>query len=51
VGEERRYEENCIGVSVAGYAGALFAMVNEFVSPTIFGFGFSTDFLIWVAMG
>ena len=44
-------EENCIGASVAGYAGALFAMVTEFVLPTIFGFGFATDFLIWVAMG
>lgn len=44
-------EENCIGASMAGLAGALFATVTEFVSPTIFGFGFSTDFLIWVAMG
>jgi len=41
----------CIGGSVAGLAGALFATVTEFVSPTIIGFGFSTEVLIWVALG
>lgn len=41
----------CIGASVAGLAGALFATVTEFVSPTIIGFGFSTEVLIWVALG
>jgi len=40
-----------IGASVAGLAGALFATVTEFVSPTIIGFGFSTEVLIWVALG
>jgi urea transport system permease protein len=40
-----------IGASVAGLAGALFATVTEFVSPTILGFGFSTEVLIWVALG
>jgi branched-chain amino acid transport system permease protein/urea transport system permease protein len=41
----------CIGASVAGLAGALFATVTEFVSPTMIGFGFSTEVLIWVALG
>jgi urea transport system permease protein len=41
----------CIGASVAALAGALFATVTEFVSPTIIGFGFSTEVLIWVALG
>jgi urea transport system permease protein len=40
-----------IGASVAGLAGALFSTVTEFVSPTILGFGFSTEVLIWVALG
>ncbi len=44
-------EENCIGASVAGLAGALFSTVTEFLSPTIFGFGFETVVLIWVALG
>jgi branched-chain amino acid transport system permease protein/urea transport system permease protein len=40
-----------IGAAVAGLAGALFAAVTEFVSPTILGFGLSTEVLIWVALG
>jgi urea transport system permease protein len=40
-----------IGASVAGLAGALFASVTQFVSPTILGFAFSTEVLIWVALG
>ncbi len=40
-----------IGASVAGFAGALFATVTEFVSPTMLGFAFSTEVLIWVALG
>ena len=37
--------------AVAGLAGALFAAVTEFVSPTMLGFGLSTEVLIWVALG
>jgi urea transport system permease protein len=40
-----------IGASVAGLAGAFFAPVTEFVSPTMLGFSFSTEVLIWVALG
>ena len=40
-----------IGAAVAGLAGALFAAVTEFVSPTMLGFGLSTEVLIWVALG
>jgi len=40
-----------IGAAVAGLAGALFASVTEFVSPTIVGFVLSTEVLIWVALG
>ena len=39
------------GAAVAGFAGALFAPVTEFVSPTILGFILSTEVLIWVALG
>ena len=40
-----------LGAAVAGLAGALFAAVTEFVSPTMLGFGLSTEVLIWVALG
>ncbi len=40
-----------VGAAVAGLAGALFAVVTEFVSPTMIGFGMSTEVLIWVALG
>ena len=40
-----------IGAAVAGLAGALFAAVTEFVSPTMLGFGLSTEVLIWVSLG
>lgn len=40
-----------IGAVVAALAGILFAMVAEFVSPTLTGFGLSTEVLIWVALG
>lgn len=39
------------GAAVAGLAGALFAAITEFVSPTMLGFGLSTEVLIWVALG
>ena len=40
-----------IGASIAALAGALFSTVTQFVSPTILGFVFSTEVLIWVALG
>ncbi|MEN8243853.1 MAG: branched-chain amino acid ABC transporter permease [Thermodesulfobacteriota bacterium] len=40
-----------IGAAVAALSGALFAIVTEFVSPTLIGFGLSTEVLIWVALG
>jgi urea transport system permease protein len=40
-----------IGASVAGISGVLFAITTEFVSPTLIGFGLSTEVLIWVALG
>lgn len=36
---------------LAGLAGALFALQFGFVSPTLIGFGLSTEALIWVAVG
>lgn len=40
-----------IGAAVAGLSGVLFAVSTEFVSPTLIGFGLSTEVLIWVALG
>jgi urea transport system permease protein len=40
-----------VGAAVAGLAGALFAAADGFVSPTLIGFGLSTEVLIWVALG
>jgi urea transport system permease protein len=40
-----------ISAGIAGFAGALFAVAAEFVSPTIMGFSLSTEVLIWVALG
>ncbi len=37
--------------ALAGLAGALFALQFGFVSPTLVGFGLSTEVLIWVAVG
>jgi branched-chain amino acid transport system permease protein len=36
---------------VSGLAGMLFAANQGYVSPSILGFGFSTEVLIWVAIG
>lgn len=36
---------------LAGLSGALFALQFGFVSPTLVGFGLSTEALIWVAVG
>ena len=40
-----------LGAAVAGLAGALFVTQFSFVSPTLIGFGLSTEVLIWVALG
>jgi len=40
-----------IGAGVAGLAGALFVSYDGFASPTLIGFGLSTEVLIWVALG
>jgi urea transport system permease protein len=40
-----------IGAAIAGLAGALYAAYDEFASPTLIGFGLSTEALIWVALG
>ncbi|MEM7023405.1 MAG: branched-chain amino acid ABC transporter permease [Pseudomonadota bacterium] len=40
-----------IGAGLAGFAGALFAAVEGFVSPTLIGFLLSTEVLIWAALG
>ena len=40
-----------IGAGLAGLAGALYAAYDEFASPTLIGFGLSTEALIWVALG
>jgi ABC-type branched-subunit amino acid transport system permease subunit len=40
-----------IGAAIAGLAGALFAAVEGFVSPTLIGFLLSTEVLIWTALG
>jgi ABC-type branched-subunit amino acid transport system permease subunit len=40
-----------IGAGIAGLAGALFAAVEGFVSPTLIGFLLSTEVLIWTALG
>lgn len=37
--------------ALAGLAGALFSLQFGFVSPTLVGFGLSTEVLIWVAVG
>jgi urea transport system permease protein len=40
-----------VGAATAGLAGALFAAVEGFVSPSLIGFLLSTEVLIWVALG
>lgn len=37
--------------AISGYAGALFTAQFGFVSPTVAGFGLSTEVLIWTAVG
>ena len=40
-----------LGAALAGLAGALFVAVDAFASPTLIGFGLSTEILIWTALG
>lgn len=40
-----------VGAGVAGLAGGLYGMMFGFVSAPFFGFLFSTDMLVWVAVG
>lgn len=40
-----------MGAVIAGLAGALFVSIDGFASPTLIGFGLSTEALIWVALG
>ena len=40
-----------ISAGLAGFSGALYAHFSGFVSPPLFGLIFSTDVIIWVAVG
>jgi ABC-type branched-subunit amino acid transport system permease subunit len=40
-----------ISAGLAGFAGALYAHFSGFVSPPLFGLIFSTDVIVWVAVG
>jgi len=40
-----------LGAMIAALSGALFVAVDEFASPTLIGFGLSTEVLIWTALG
>ena len=40
-----------ISAAIAGIAGALYASTATFISPSLLGLGFSTQVLIWVAVG
>lgn len=40
-----------MSAGLAGLAGGLYASYDEFASPTLIGFGLSTEALIWVALG
>ena len=40
-----------ISAGLAGLSGALYAHFSGFVSPTLFGLNFSTDVIVWVAVG
>ncbi len=49
----RRLKISAFAISgaIAGLAGALFVAQFGFVSPSLIGFGLSSDVLIWVALG
>jgi len=40
-----------ISAGLAGLSGALYAHFSGFVSPPLFGLNFSTDVIVWVAVG
>jgi urea ABC transporter permease protein UrtC len=40
-----------IAAGLAGFAGALYGHFSGFVSPPLFGLIFSTDVIVWVAVG
>ncbi|MGH7323468.1 MAG: branched-chain amino acid ABC transporter permease [Candidatus Rokuibacteriota bacterium] len=40
-----------ISAGLAGFSGALYAHFSGFVSPPLFGLIFSTDVIVWVAVG
>ena len=40
-----------ISAGLAGFSGALYAHFSGFVSPPLFGLNFSTDVIVWVAVG
>lgn len=40
-----------LAAAIAGLAGALFVTQFGFASPTLIGFGLSTEVLVWVALG
>jgi urea transport system permease protein len=40
-----------ISAALAGLSGALYAHFSGFVSPPLFGLNFSTDVIVWVAVG
>jgi urea ABC transporter permease protein UrtC len=40
-----------MSAALAGFSGALYAHFSGFVSPPLFGLIFSTDVIIWVAVG
>jgi urea ABC transporter permease protein UrtC len=48
-----RYKTLVFGFSagLAGIAGALYATLAGFISPTLLGFALSTEIVIWVAVG
>lgn len=40
-----------VGAGVAGVAGALFAAVNNYVSPTVFSLFFTAQIIMWLLVG
>nr|WP_277348924.1 hypothetical protein [Sneathiella limimaris] len=46
-----RLQVFCLSAAIAALAGALFVTIDGFASPTLIGFGLSTEVLIWVAIG
>jgi len=40
-----------LGAAIAGLAGGLYAPLEDFISPQLLGLGYSTQVIIWVAVG